>query len=861
MKKTIRLMSFVLILLVLTSIFPLAGFAYGTDDSKLIVTHLNTSSPEGAGVILTPLTGTTVGSGFDWWVLVTFDWSEADSCYKVTNVQPEMNVNKSSTVIPETGFVYAVNTGNNYPYLYNQDPVKYAVHKNKPNYRTTRTDNSFNYAKALTVGTKAYLYNTDITNLVVLDNGHNWYAEDYVSESYIKIGTPDSTGVLYDPNNVEKLIKQYTLEPTDINSDVYTKGKSVLFTKSYGTNIYGNGTAPKYQWWKTVVFDWNDVDDCYVITSINTTMDNNSAKQPVIPENGFVLAVCTDTADANDPTAVTYSNISKLELGSKAYLYDINIAAGTLGTSPKICVNKPDGDLTAYTPTLAGTRLQAPVLTNMTEKRTLTSNTNFEVKWSAVEGATGYVINVNNSTYVTDGVLTVSNASVTGTSYTISGSLLEIGNTYTVSVYATGTGKAPSMISRARLAVISEDALNSSLRTKTIVAFGDSLTAKSGWVGLLGGRFGAEVINAGVGGDSTFNARSRFANHVVAREPDIVLINFGMNDQSMGITTKKPIIALDIYTENLEYFATELTESGVDVVFVTPNPVCTAEGYYSPGGYGLNYGTDNMLRYCEAMRKVALKYGCGLVDINAECGKEDLTKFLNAGDGIHQSAYGHQRYAELIGDYLVAAYDDNNASTVEIRYLDDKDALLADSVTLKGAIGSTVLIPCADIDGYVSATKSKSFTFTSSAQTVTFMYSEADKTIELDGQSGFTISEDFLFINSAKLSVADVLAQIKTAGVTCTPKSGSFVGTGSVLQLKSGDTVIDELTVILKGDASGDGDITAKDYLYVKRSFLGTLNLNDDALAAGDIDGNGSITSMDYLKLKRHVIGTYDIFG
>ena len=65
MKKTIRLMSFVLILLVLTSIFPLAGFAYGTDDSKLIVTHLNTSSPEGAGVILTPLTGTTVGSGFD----------------------------------------------------------------------------------------------------------------------------------------------------------------------------------------------------------------------------------------------------------------------------------------------------------------------------------------------------------------------------------------------------------------------------------------------------------------------------------------------------------------------------------------------------------------------------------------------------------------------------------------------------------------------------------------------------------------------------------------------------------------------------------------------------------------------------
>lgn len=61
------------------------------------------------------------------------------------------------------------------------------------------------------------------------------------------------------------------------------------------------------------------------------------------------------------------------------------------------------------------------------------------------------------------------------------------------------------------------------------------------------------------------------------------------------------------------------------------------------------------------------------------------------------------------------------------------------------------------------------------------------------------------------------------------------------------------------GDLNQDGDIDAVDYLYVKRSILGTYNLSDRQKAVADIDGDGELTIKDYLKLKRAVLGTYEI--
>src|SRR5690606_6751766 len=78
----------------------------------------------------------------------------------------------------------------------------------------------------------------------------------------------------------------------------------------------------------------------------------------------------------------------------------------------------------------------------------------------------------------------------------------------------------------------------------TVVAFGDSTTAPRDLGGgkalvvyadLLRERLPAAgqpatVVNAGVGGNSTTDARARFERDVLAHDPDLAIIQFGLND-------------------------------------------------------------------------------------------------------------------------------------------------------------------------------------------------------------------------------------------------------------------------------------------------------------------------------------------
>lgn len=844
MKKSVKLISIFLSLLLLFSMSPFTVFAEQEEPVKLYITHINESSSgkEGAALVLTPDVGETVQSkgNFAWWRLVTFEWDATENCYKVTNIQLNANnQDKSTTKIPENGFVYAINTGNDYS------------SSGGINYRTERILNCFASLQNVTVGTKAYVYNTDLKNGAISTNGLAWYNPNYVTNSYITLGAPDSTGTPYDPNNAEEILIQYTIGLTHINTTTYQTGMSKIFTKAFGTNILSQNTAGKYQWWKVAIFDWDDRDGCYKVVSIDTNIGNNYEKYAMIPENGFAIAVIT----GNNVTDAASSAMDKLKIGNKAYLYGVDVANGTMGENAKITINLPDTSLTPYTPAITN-RLAAPVITNMPDGKAEATKAGFTIEWSAVEGATGYVVNINNSSVTNNGPFIVESKTVTGTSYTIGENVLEVGNSYTISVYAVGTGRSASMLARAKLFVISDEAQNSNLRTKKIVAFGDSLTARGTWINLLAGRFGAEFINAGVGGDKTTEGIARFQKQVLDEDPDIVIINFGMNDQA--VINGNPLVPVAKYTENLEYFAKTLIEAGADVIFVTPNKVCTEQGYHNPGPGKLDYGTDSMLAYCDAMRKVAMKYGCGLVDINYECSFEDLTKFCASGDGVHQSEYGHQKYAEFIGNYLAAVYDNKNLATVAVKFEDESGNSLAETVTLKGAVGANIMIPGMDIDGYRLTSSPVNYKFSATPGSVTMKYAPVG--IELKEDSRFTIEGDYIIINAEMLTVEGLLSQVKTSGVACTLSSGNNVGTGTKLQLKSGSEVLSELTIILPGDVDGDGEISSFDYLKVKRYILGNDTLKDAYLTAADTDKDKVIDSVDYLNIKRHIIGSKPLF-
>jgi acyl-CoA thioesterase-1 len=80
----------------------------------------------------------------------------------------------------------------------------------------------------------------------------------------------------------------------------------------------------------------------------------------------------------------------------------------------------------------------------------------------------------------------------------------------------------------------------------TIVAFGDSITAgycvrrgfPSFWEQMLAEKYpeaSVEMINSGISGDTSMDGLARLDWAVLAYEPDLVTINFGINDCALGL--------------------------------------------------------------------------------------------------------------------------------------------------------------------------------------------------------------------------------------------------------------------------------------------------------------------------------------
>ena len=121
---------------------------------------------------------------------------------------------------------------------------------------------------------------------------------------------------------------------------------------------------------------------------------------------------------------------------------------------------------------------------------------------------------------------------------------------------------------------------------QTIVAFGDSTTAERGplkiYVDLLQKELpiagnSVRIINAGIGGNNTDQARQRFQTDVLKHDPSVVIIQFGINDASVDVWKDPPVasprVDLAAYRKNLTYFVRQLQSRGIDVILMTPNPM------------------------------------------------------------------------------------------------------------------------------------------------------------------------------------------------------------------------------------------------------------------------------------------------
>jgi lysophospholipase L1-like esterase len=198
----------------------------------------------------------------------------------------------------------------------------------------------------------------------------------------------------------------------------------------------------------------------------------------------------------------------------------------------------------------------------------------------------------------------------------------------------------------------------------TIAAFGDSTTAPRGSLVVYSTILQEElrnvrVINAGVGSNTTEMARTRFENDVLAHEPDVVTIQFGINDAAVDVWKKppatKPRVPAERYEANLRHFVETLRARGARVILMTPNPVRWTpklkEMYgkppYQPDAPdGFNALLDG---YADIVRKVARETGALLVDAGeafaARGKKPGVSVDGLLPDGMHPNDHGQRLVA------------------------------------------------------------------------------------------------------------------------------------------------------------------------------------------------------------------------
>lgn len=161
-----------------------------------------------------------------------------------------------------------------------------------------------------------------------------------------------------------------------------------------------------------------------------------------------------------------------------------------------------------------------------------------------------------------------------------------------------------------------------------ILAFGDSLVAgfgvprKAGFTVqlekiLIGAGYAAEVVNAGIPGDTSAGGRARL-EQALAIQPDLVLLEFGANDNLLGLAPAN-------LEANLEAIIQRFRKSAIPVLLTGIKPL-------------RDWGEDYQTEFTEVFARLGAKYQLPFYAdfLAGVAGRAELNK----ADGIHPNPKG-----------------------------------------------------------------------------------------------------------------------------------------------------------------------------------------------------------------------------
>ena len=162
-----------------------------------------------------------------------------------------------------------------------------------------------------------------------------------------------------------------------------------------------------------------------------------------------------------------------------------------------------------------------------------------------------------------------------------------------------------------------------------IICLGNSITYGSGvergedYPSLLSDLLGEEVINAGVGGDTTGGALTRLQEDVLDKDPYLVIIELGANDYFKGVPKEEAIRNMEIIIERIQ-------DEGAMTA------ICDVSG-------GSAFGVHDV--YHEELKKIARETGSIFIPYLM---KGILQKPSLKMDNLHPNAEGYKIFANRV---------------------------------------------------------------------------------------------------------------------------------------------------------------------------------------------------------------------
>lgn len=207
----------------------------------------------------------------------------------------------------------------------------------------------------------------------------------------------------------------------------------------------------------------------------------------------------------------------------------------------------------------------------------------------------------------------------------------------------------------------------------TVVFFGDSITAGQyvepplRWVDLVSEqlqsryrdcRFQLRLLAHGVSGETTRQGLERFPRDLQVHMPDVVTLQFGLNDCNCWQTDHGlPRVSEAAYRANLIEMVMRARHFGAREVVLSNNHT-TLRHQKLPGGLTLE---QRRRRYNQLLLEVAAETGATFCDIDAaftglDC--DALGRLLLPGpDWLHLSPEGHRIYASVVGPLVERAVE------------------------------------------------------------------------------------------------------------------------------------------------------------------------------------------------------------